>query len=374
METNQIPTHKVDSPMLPEVRGLRTKAPGYLVSLIENGVLGNIESASVLEGGEVSACYFLKTDDGPRVVKLRHKGIEAEVEALKAWQAQGVHIPEVKAVGVVPMTLAEKDPVKYLVLRGIVGRDGLPALTGDKYLTLHPDMADEVGKSMGIELGKMHQAKSDGLFGGFSDMWGKDQAAVTLAEHFTNKIHYYSSFLLELGIPNDQIELVVKNIKSISFPVRGTYVHGDFGMHSVLIEDDDPSKVSVFDPNPIIGDPYWDIALRYNKAELNKAKYEAQPDNDEYKALYERDKTYLDALMGSYKKIAGVEIDGRRLLANQVVQEMSGIKYAEGKISLQQSEITANGQQKVEDNRGLELRVRKDLFTQRFNRLASLIK
>ena len=74
--------------------------------------------------------------------------------------------------------------------------------------------------------------------------------------------------------------------------------------------------------------------------------------------------------MTSYKEATGIELDEKRLLLNQIVKEI-GIKHAEKKVSFHQSEIVSSAQQEREKDKKLELEIRKNLFRQRFSKLAS---
>ncbi len=111
MEIKDIPHQEVKPWMSPDVKELRNRSPDFLVSLTENGTFENItdirdlqpDQVSVLEGGELSACYLLKNNDQSIVVKFRHYGVDAEVEVTRAWQKQGVRVPAIISSGTVPV-------------------------------------------------------------------------------------------------------------------------------------------------------------------------------------------------------------------------------------------------------------------------------
>jgi len=118
-----------------------------------------------LGGGVDAATYLVKGSDGDVVVKLNSEGLEAEARTLRAWKPYTQRVPDVLGLGMVPSS--GEPPVKYLVLAALKNDDGDVIETADDFLERSPDSARELGRAVGAELHRLHQAVDHTGFGNF---------------------------------------------------------------------------------------------------------------------------------------------------------------------------------------------------------------
>ena len=114
------------------------------------------EQVVELEGGVDAATYLLRCPDRDVVVKLKSNGLEAEARALRAWRPYTTRVPEVLGAGTVPS--AGERPTKYLILAALKNDAGRIVETAAEYLDRSPAGARELGRALGAELHRMHQA------------------------------------------------------------------------------------------------------------------------------------------------------------------------------------------------------------------------
>ena len=336
MTHEAIPSFDSSKIVLSEVIELRQQAPDNLISLIEEGKLENIShiedlmpgQVSILAGGEMSACYFIENNAVPLVVKFRHTSVEAEAETLQKWHEAGARVPEVKEYGIVPRTATAGNPTKYLILEAIVDEEGRPAPVAYKYLVKHPEALGAIGDLIGKELAVMHQVKGGQKFGGFSDTWGARRQFEKFSSYVADKLNYYSAFFNEMGFSEKDLQNLIAKVNMIDFPTESSYVHSDMGMHNVLVESSDPLSIRIFDPNPLLCDPYWDIAREKNRVDISKIELDKTPKDKNKRKDYESRLLYFHALADSYKESAKIsEFDVDRMKINQLVQLTSFIFY-----------------------------------------------
>lgn len=107
-------------------------------------------------GGVDAATYLVKGPDRDVVVKLNSEGLEAEARALRAWTPYTERVPEVLGLGTVPSS--ENPPIRYLLLPALKNDDGEVVEIAKDYLERSPANARELGRAVGVELHRMHQA------------------------------------------------------------------------------------------------------------------------------------------------------------------------------------------------------------------------
>ncbi len=358
-----LPSHETGLTVRSEVRKLRKNAPGYFLSLIENGVLENITSirdipsqSMVALGGLASACYFYENNGKAEVVKFGTLSTEAEEMALKAWKAQGASVPDVKSSGYVP---GVEDRTKYIVLEGITTSEGERAPIGEDFIARFPDKTEQLGRIMGVELAHMHRAETALPFGAFADT--KGSTASTAAEYYGAEIRSGQGALKASGMTDAQLDDLYNNVQMIHFPEKGVFVHGDYGPHNVLVNSSEPLSIKVFDPAPRIADGYWDIARLKNQVELLAGLVTSSPEDSELLDEYHQRKTYTDTLINSYTQTTGESLDPQRLLANQIVTELRSIQR---QVNQQPHILAETGKDTNLDPKNLK---KKQLLVQRVN-------
>ncbi len=375
MEAGDIPIQPVDALTVPEAREIRENAPTLFLSLIENGKLENVddirdlpEGSLIPMGGRASACYFLRDNDQPRVIKFRNSGIEAEAQSLTIWREHGVAAPDVKAAGDVPTTLFMKRKPKFLIMEGIVNPDGEPAKTGSQYAFGHPEALPLLGKLLGTELAKIHGIPTDLPFGSFSDLSESSESLPTLQRLFLKNLAKESSYLRSIGISEEQLAVIETSIKEISFPDNGIIIHGDPGLHNVLVSSEEPLAIKIFDPNPKIHDPYWDIARMQIRQAMITAYAHAHPEDTQFGATYQLEKAYAEAFTNMYWTEGGQTCDEERLLVNEIFRGISPLKrYEKG-----EAETVPLGFMKKEVPKAEIVELRKKILIQQIQRLSEL--
>ncbi len=80
----------------------------------------------------------------------------------------------------------------------------------------------------------------------------------------------------------------------------------------------EPLKIRVFDPNPLIGDPYYDLAGILTRLDFHRVKAKADDSDDPNPPWLQRSQRFVDTLINTYIKGSGQELDQQRLLANLI--------------------------------------------------------
>ena len=130
------------------------------------------EQVVELEGGVDAATYLVRCPRRDVVIKLKSSGLEAEARALRAWRPYTTRVPEVLGSGTVPSV--DEPPIKYLVLVALKNDDGRIVETAAERLGRAPASARELGRALGAELHRMHQAVDETGFGNFADSPGSE--------------------------------------------------------------------------------------------------------------------------------------------------------------------------------------------------------
>jgi fructosamine-3-kinase len=221
-----------------------------------------------LGGGVDAATYLVKGPSRNVVLKLNRQGLEAEARALTAWRALSDLVPEVLGVGEVPSTGDE--PVRYLVLEALENERGGVVQTGDDLLSEDPSRARELGRAIGTELGRLHEAIDPTGFGNFADLPGSERTYPTWNGYLEDFFRHHTEFVAGLGVPHDRFEAACAGIRASPSVAQGRVVHGDVTIRNVAVYRYDPIAVGLFDPNPLIGDPSWDAAPLVNNVAFDE--------------------------------------------------------------------------------------------------------
>jgi aminoglycoside phosphotransferase (APT) family kinase protein len=229
------------------------------------------------------------------VVKLDSGGLEAEARALRAWKPNTPRVPEVLGLGTVP-SVGERS-IKYLLLAALKNDEGRLLETADEYLDRSPAGARELGRALGAELYRMHQAVDETGFGNFADSPGSDRTYSSWSGYLEDFVALHADFVQELGIGEDRMQATLAFIRACPFVAEGRFLHGDVSVRNVGIFDYQPITVGLFDPNPVSGDPSWDLAPMMNNVAYNELRQrrEGQPSKE-----LVRDRELLDGFWETY--------------------------------------------------------------------------
>jgi fructosamine-3-kinase len=266
-----------------------------------------------LGGGVDATTYLVRYPRRDVVVKLKSDGLEAEARALRAWRRYTTRVPEVLGLGTVPAK--DGRSLKYLVLGALKNDEGGIVETGAAYLDRSPAKARELGRALGAELHRMHQAVDQAGFGNFADSPGSERTYDSWSGYLEDFLAQHADVVRQLGIGEDQIRATQAFIRACPFVAEGRFLHGDVSIRNVGVFGYQPITVGLFDPNPLSGDPSWDIAPMMNNVAYNelRAGREGQPSPELL-----RDRELLDGFWESYP--GGVAEES--LLTAQLVQAM----------------------------------------------------
>jgi fructosamine-3-kinase len=252
------------------------------------------------------------------VVKLNDRSLEAEAEALRAWASYTPRAPEVLAMGVVPSTAADENPVKYLLLTALTDDDGRIAENGADYLARSPSSARQLGRALGTELHAVHQATNQQRFGNFADSPGAERTYRDWSTYLQDFFGHHAEYVQSVGIRETDRDAVRAFIRRCTFATVGRYLHGDVTIRNIAVRGDQPLRVSLIDPNPVIGDPSWDIAPLMNNVEFNERRH-GRPE------LLSRDRELLAGVRETYRG----EVTEESLLAAQLIQAVLQAEHRE---------------------------------------------
>ncbi len=269
------------------------------------------EQVVELRGGVDAATYLVRCPDREVVVKLKSNGLEAEARALRAWKPYTARVPEVLGLGTVPS--ADGRSIKYLVLGALRNAEGRLVETADEYLDRAPADARELGRAVGAELHRLHQAVDQAGFGNFADSPGSERTYDSWSGYLADFLALHADLVRGLGIGEDRIQATLGFIRACPFVAEGRFLHGDVSVRNVGIFRYQPVTVGLFDPNPVSGDPSWDIAPMMNNVAYNelRARHEGGPPKE-----LVRDRELLDGFWESYPGVVAEEA----LLSAQLVQ------------------------------------------------------
>jgi aminoglycoside phosphotransferase (APT) family kinase protein len=245
------------------------------------------------------------------VVKLDSSGLEAEARALRAWKPYTPRVPEVLGLGTVPSV--DERSTKYLVLGALKNDEGRIVEPAAEYLERSPASARELGRAVGAELHRMHQAVDKTGLGNFADSPGSERTYDSWSGYLADFFALHADFVRQLGISADRIQSTLAFIRACPFVAEGRFLHGDVSVRNVAVFDYQPITVALFDPNPVSGDPSWDIAPMMNNVAYNELRQRREGGPSK---LLVRDRELLDGFWEAYP--GGVAQES--LLAAQLVQ------------------------------------------------------
>jgi fructosamine-3-kinase len=245
-----------DSGEFPDLPGLKQMPPDQVVPM---------------GGGVDAATYLVKCPQRDVVVKLNNSGLEAEARALRAWKPYTERVPEVVGIGTVPS--GGEPSIKYLILAAVKNDDGEVVETAAGYLERSPESAAEVGRALGAELYRMHQAVDHAGFGNFADAPGSERTYSSWSAYLEDFFAIHDDFVRRLGVGEDRIQATRAFIRGCPYVAEGRFLHGDVSIRNVGVHRYSPLSVGLFDPNPLSGDPSWDIAPMINNAAFNELRY-----------------------------------------------------------------------------------------------------
>ena len=272
-----------------------------------------------LGGGVDAATYLVKCSDRDVVVKLNSSGLEAEAIALQAWKPYTPRVPEVLSLGTVP---SSEVTIKYLILTALKNDDGEVVETGDDYLARSAGSARELGRELGAELHRMHQAVELAGFGNFADSPGSERTYDSWGAYLEDFLMLHADFVRQLDINDHQLEAMRALIRSCPFVDEGRFLHGDVTIRNVGVYSYRPITIGLFDPNPLIGDPSWDIAPMMNNAAFNELRYRREGVPPE---AHGRDRELVAGFWESYPG----DIAEESLLTAQLVQAVLQAEHRE---------------------------------------------
>src|SRR5215211_4008333 len=269
------------------------------------------EQVMELGGGVDAATYLVRCPHRDVVVKLKSNGLEAEARALRAWKPYTPRVPEVLGLGTVP-SVGERS-MKYLLLAALKNDEGRLVEPAAEYLDRSPASARELGSAVGAELYRMHQAVDKAGFGDFADSPGSERTYRSWSGYLGDFFALHADFVRQLGVSKDRIQAMRAFIDACPFVAEGRFLHGDVSVRNVAVLHYQPISVGLFDPNPLSGDPSWDIAPMMNKVAYNELRdrRERVPSK-----MLARDRELLEGFWDSYPG----DVAEESLLTAQLVQ------------------------------------------------------
>jgi aminoglycoside phosphotransferase (APT) family kinase protein len=293
--------------------------------------LDQLTSEQVVElgGGVDAATYLVRCPGRDVVVKLKSNGLQAEARALRAWAPYTPRVPEVLALGTVPP--GGERSMKYLVLAALKNEEGRLVETAAEYLDRAPASARELGRAVGAELQRMHQAVDETGFGNFADSPGSERTYSSWSGYLEDFLSLHAGLFQQLGIGEDRIQATLAFIRACPFVAEGRVLHGDVSVRNVAIFGYQPITVGLFDPNPLSGDPSWDIAPMMNNVAYNELR--CRRARGPSKELG-RDRELLDGFWEAYP--GGVAEES--LLTAQLVQAMLQAEHRQDRLRHNQAD------------------------------------
>jgi fructosamine-3-kinase len=289
-----------------------------------------------LRGGVDAATYLVKGPRGQVVVKLNDRGTEAEATALRAWKQHTTAVPDVLGAGSVRSRDGRR--VGYLVLSALNNHEGRIVETGTDLLERCPWRARDLGRALGGELGRMHRAVHTGAVGNFADSPGAERSYDTWNAYLEDFLRMHATYLGEIGLGEREVEGACGFIRRCRFVEEGRYLHGDVSIRNLAVHGYAPVEISVFDPNPLIGDASWDVAPMVNNVEFNERRHGRTPDPPDELV---RDRELLAGFRETYPR----QMTEDALLTAQLLQAVLQAEHREtglqeGRLSSHDVEVT----------------------------------
>jgi len=269
------------------------------------------EQVVELGGGVDAATYLVRCPSRDVVVKLKSNGLEAEARALRAWKPYTPRVPEVLGLGMVPSM--DDRSIKYLILAALKNDEGRIVETAAEYLDRSPASGRELGRALGAELHQLHQAVDKTGVGNFADSPGSERTYDSWSGYLEDFFVQHADLVRQLGFGEDRIQATLAFIRACPFVAVGRFLHGDVSIRNIAVFHDQPFTVGLFDPNPLSGDPSWDIAPMMNNVAYNELRQRRKHVPSE---VLVRDRELLEGFWESYP--GGVAEES--LLTAQLVQ------------------------------------------------------
>ena len=287
------------------------------------------EQVVPLRGGVDAATYLVRCPDRDVVVKLNTSGVEAEARALRAWRPFTERVPEVLSLGAVPSTGDRS--IKYVVLTAMKNDQDEIVETAADYLKRAPAHARPVGRAVGAELHRMHQAVDKTGFGNFADSPGSERTYGTWSAYLEDFFVLHADFVKGFGIAEDRIEAARRFIETCPFVAEGRFLHGDVSIRNVGVHRYEPIEVGLFDPNPLSGDPSWDIAPVMNNAAFSELRFRWERVPPE---PLRRDRELLAGIWECYSS----EVAEESMLTAQLVQAVLQAQHRQRRLNHTQTD------------------------------------
>ncbi len=197
--------------------------------------------------GSASFTCILETPETKTVLKIplsSQSFYESEGSFLKAWEKVGVKVPHVIEEG--------KIDGGYYLLMEFIDAKTLPEVY--KKGTM---IREEIFVKMGSLLRMMHSAKSEG-FGVMKDGKGVDSR---FSEWLDYQIKHKASYVDDERFLEDSkhgnFSLAIQKMSEyVGESKKSSYCHNDFAYQNIFATE----PLTVFDPIPIFGHPYMDLA------------------------------------------------------------------------------------------------------------------
>lgn len=330
MTTAQIAQPPITTDMPAAAQRLRKHAPEYIARILDSPeILPGVhadelrpEQIKVMGGGVDAAAYLVTTPSVRVIVKISNKSLDPEAEALQAWRIRHVRVPNVLASGMVPGTANSREPMWYLAQQALVNEAGRVVETAAEFLVRKPAKAHAIGELMGHELAKLHQAQAERSYGEYGSGSGGAKPYASWNAYCNGFIDVQTDHLCALGVSDQQIAHIKNYIESCAFARPGRYIHGDFSIRNAAVKSYDPLKIVLFDPNPMVGDPSWDLAVPFNNYEFQKRRLKMR---DNQRELYVRDQQFLSGIKKGYTRV----IHADNLMVAQLLQALLQTQFKE---------------------------------------------
>jgi hypothetical protein len=221
--------------------------------------------------------------------------------------------------------------IKYVVLAALKNDAGQIVETADEYLERSPASARELGRALGAELQRMHQAVDKTGFGNFADSPGSERTYSSWGGYLEDFFALHAELVRLLGIGADRMQATLAFIRTCPSVAEGRFLHGDVSVRNVGILRYQPIDVGLFDPNPVSGDPSWDIAPMMNNVAYNELR---QRRKGVPSTVLVRDRELLEGFWESYA--GGVAQES--LLTAQLVQAVLQAEHRQDRLRHNQAD------------------------------------
>jgi len=177
----------------------------------------------------------------------------------------------------------------------------------------------------------MHQAVDKKGFGNFADSPGSERTYRSWSGYLEDFLLLHADLVRQLGISEGRMQATLAFIRGCPFVAEGRFLHGDVSVRNVGIFRYQPIAVGLFDPNPVSGDPSWDIAPMMNNVAYNelRCRRERVPSS-----VLVRDRELLEGFWESYP--GGVAEES--LLTAQLVQAVLQAEHRQDRLRHNQAD------------------------------------